>query len=214
MSVAAAARCSNAVVAQIPAGTKVATTLFASGSGSMAEPSGLVYVPSKDLLIVASDRGTIAVIDQTDPENWWDLAITDTSSPTMKNWEGLAVDLGDSVDHFYVVHEGQSGDCPRLKKLTYTLGTNSAGTATVASDVCLTDFDGLLTSDDGIESLTLYRPSNPPNQPDPIFLMGVQKTGIIYSVSGNGTLTGVELPATNRQRVSGSEYFPLVSMFS
>ena len=126
------------------------------------------------------------------------------------------MDTGDDADHFYVVYEGQSGDCPRLKKMTYTLGTNGVGAATVVSDICLSTFldNNLLDAGgaDGIESLTLYKPSDPSNQPDPIFLMGVQKTGIIYSVSGNGTLTGVELPATNRERVSGSVYFPSVRL--
>ena len=53
------------------------------------------------------------------------------------------------------------------------------------------------------------------DDPYPEFLMGIQKTGDIYSVSGNpddeGARTGVHLPALNRTEVSGSQYFPEVS---
>lgn len=130
------------------------------------------------------------------------------------------MDTGDSSAHFYVVHEGQNdSNCARLKKITYTLGTpneinpsSNPNVATVESDVCLTDFDGLLTGDHGVEAMTLYKPSDSSNQPE--FLMGVQKTGIIYSVKGDGTRTTNEvlLPATGRTFISGSQYFPSVRL--
>lgn len=157
------------------------------------------------------DEGSIFFIQRSDPSIWWYFPKI-TGTGVKNNWEGLTVDTGDSSDHLYMVYEGKSdgNDCARLTKIEYTFGTPNVAlspdnTYTVISTVCVSQLNNKLTGDDGVESLALYKPSSGGQGPE--FLMGVQKTGVVWGVKANGDLNGIEL-RHNLDRISGSQYLP------
>ena len=156
----------------------------------------------------ASDTGHIFFIDPVS-EDWYHFPPV---AGVNNNWEGLTVDIGDNnTNHLYLVSEGNAYEHPQLTKIIYTLGqpnTCNSGTVQVVSVTKLTEITPYLTEEDGIESLTVYTPSTVQN-PTPEFFVGVQKTGIIYSITGDNQLTGIILDHRNtRGRVSGSQYLP------
>lgn len=207
---------SSAYGQQIPTNsnsTKIATSAFGG-----TEPSGIDYIPSNDMLVTASDEGSIVFVKRSDPNVWYRI-----SGPGGKqNWEGLTIDTGDSSNHFYVIHEGKrdDNDSSILKKYEYTLnnqgGTDNGNSITLNSTATLTKMDPYLTGSHGIESLTLYKPSSA-TQRYPEFIFGVQKTGLIYVVSGdpdqpNDPILVLSSPTLACECVSGSQYLAEVSV--
>lgn len=162
----------------------------------------------------ASNDGTLFFVNQSNPDMWWHTPEVEVDN---NNWEGIAVDTADNSNHVYIIYEGQCAENkpPKLAYVRYLLGRPNIhqGDDNIVDVQSVTDITDLtsgtckLTESDGLEAFTLYRPSARGIVAE--FLVGVQKTGEIYSIDSTGALTNsVYLPADGRSRVSGSEYFP------
>ncbi|KAL7546750.1 hypothetical protein ACHAWF_010081, partial [Thalassiosira exigua] len=154
------------------------------------EASGIDVAPDGSHLVVASDDGKIFFLNLLDYDAGHclvDLGDNDGRG----DFEGVAFDptvWREDDKIVYIVHEGADDDEPILFELNYEYDNNGNCDVKVGSAVSLYGAMPCLPDSNGIESLTLKRPSS--DGEPAVFFVGVQDTGKLYEVTSDGASAG------------------------
>ena len=156
------------------------------------EASGVAIAADSSHLVIVGDEKRIVFVNLLDDENHCVIKDLDEVMDYGSDFEGVTIDTNawsQDDKHIYVIHEGGLGEryeIPYLYKIRYEYDPDKEDSCSieVVESISLNSALPCLTTDNGIESLTLKSPST--TTTPATFYVGIQDSGNLYEITSKG----------------------------